>query len=76
MAYVNTYMWNLEEWDRYSYLQNRNRDTDIENKGMDTKGEKQLGRIGRLGLIYTLLILCIEQIPNKNIIYNTGKSTQ
>ena len=46
MAYVNTYMWNLEEWDRYSYLQNRNRDTDIENKGMDTKGEKQLGRAG------------------------------
>ena len=25
-------MWNLEKWYRWSYLQNRNRDTDIENK--------------------------------------------
>ena len=50
MSYVNTYMWNLEKWYRWSYLQNRDRD--IENKGMDTKGEKQLGRTGRLESIY------------------------
>ena len=29
---INTYMWNLEKWYRWSYLQSRNRDTDIENK--------------------------------------------
>ena len=33
-------MWNLEEWYRRSYLQNRSRDTDVENKRMDTKGER------------------------------------
>ena len=27
-------MWNLEKWDRGTYLQSRNRDTDIENKYM------------------------------------------
>jgi len=30
-------MWNLEKWYRCFYLQNRNRDTDIENKHTDTK---------------------------------------
>ena len=33
-------MWNLEKLHRRSYLQSRNRDTDVENKCMDTKGEK------------------------------------
>ena len=28
-----------KNWYRQSYLQNRNRDTGIENKHMDTKGE-------------------------------------
>ena len=28
-----------KKWYRWSYLQSRNRDTDVENKGMDTKGE-------------------------------------
>ena len=33
ISYINTYMWNLgEKWYRWSYLQNRNRDTDVENK--------------------------------------------
>ena len=30
-------MWNLEIWYRLTHLQSRNRDTDIENKCMDTK---------------------------------------
>ena len=38
--YINTYMWNLEKWYGWTYLQSRNRDTDVENKCMDTKGRK------------------------------------
>ena len=34
---MNTYMWNLEKWYRWTGLQDRNRDTDVENKVMDTK---------------------------------------
>ena len=30
--YINTYMWNLENWYKGSYLQSRNGDTDVENK--------------------------------------------
>ena len=40
---------------KQSYLQSRNRDTDIENKCMDAKGERvAVGGIGRLGLIHML----------------------
>ena len=48
--YNITYMWNLEKWYRWTYLQSRNRDTDVENKLMDTKGEERSEWIGRLGL--------------------------
>ena len=34
-------MWNLEKWYRYTGLQCRNRDTDVQNKCMDTKRGKQ-----------------------------------
>ena len=36
-------MWNLEKWYRWTGLQGRNRDTDVENKCMDTKGGKWQG---------------------------------
>ena len=36
-------------------------DTDIENKHMDTKGERGVGMNWEIGIdIYTLLILCIK----------------
>ena len=38
ISYIKAYMWNLEKWDRWTYLQDRNRDTDITNKYMDTEG--------------------------------------
>ena len=33
-------MWNLEKWYRRSYLQNRNRDTDVQNKLNGCEGGK------------------------------------
>ena len=38
-SYDITYMWNLKKWYKWTYLQTRNRLTDIENKLMVTKGE-------------------------------------
>ena len=38
-----TELWNLEKWCRWSYLQNRNRVTDIEDKCMATKAASGLG---------------------------------
>ena len=54
-------MWNLEKWYRLTYLQSRNRDTRVENKLMDTKGEAGGGMNWEIGVdIYKLLILCIK----------------
>ena len=38
-------MWNLKKWYKLSYLQNRNRVKDVENKLMVTKGERGGGGI-------------------------------
>ena len=38
ISYVNAYIWNPEKWHRWTYLQGRNRDTNTENKRMDSKG--------------------------------------
>ena len=43
ISYINAYMWNLEKWYRWTSLQGRNRDTDIENKRMDVKQGKRRG---------------------------------
>ena len=47
MFYINAYT--LEKWYRWSYLQSRNRDTEIENKHLATKVGKGVGCIGSLG---------------------------
>ena len=56
ISYINAYTWNLEKWYRWTGLQGRNRDTDVEKKHMDTKGESGgegvVEWIGRLGLTY------------------------
>ena len=38
ILFVNAYVWNLNSWYRLPYFQSRNRDTDLENKHMDTGG--------------------------------------
>lgn len=46
---------------REQQLQCRNRDIDIKNKYMDTKGgRKGWGELGDWGYLYTLLILYIK----------------
>ena len=75
ILYINTYMWNLEKWYRWTGLQGRNWDTDVENKCMDTKGGKPLGGGGgggRMNLaigidMYTLM--CIKLMTNMNLLY-------
>ena len=50
------YMWNLKTLDKLTYLQNRNRVTDIENNLMVTSGGSRGGINWEIGIdIYTLL---------------------
>ena len=46
IPYDITYMWNLKKWYKLTYLQNRNKPTDIENKLMVTKGEVGRDKLG------------------------------
>ena len=39
----DSYVWNIEKWYRWTYLQNRNRVTDLENKRMNTKEGRGFG---------------------------------
>ena len=53
---LTTYVWNLKNWYRQSYLQSRNRDTVLENKCMDTTGDRSSWMNSEIGVyIYTLL---------------------
>ena len=36
---INTYVWNLEKWYRWTSLQGRSRDTDVENKHGHQRGK-------------------------------------
>ena len=44
VSYINTYMWNLERWYWWTYLQGSNGDADIENKLVDIVGEGKGGK--------------------------------
>ena len=49
--YINAYIWNLERWYGWTYLQGRNRDA--ENRLVGTVGEGEGGRIERVALKQT-----------------------
>ena len=71
----DTCMWNLEKWYRWTGLQGRSWDTDVENKRMDTMQGKPWRWGGDGGVMnwvigidmYTLM--CIKQMTNKNLLY-------
>ena len=55
-------------------MQGRNRDTDVENKCMDTKRGKWQGGGGGGGMnweigIHMYTLICIKQVTNKNVLY-------
>ena len=60
-VHINTYIYNLEKWYRGTYLQSRNRDTDIENKCMDTKEGRRGGTNWEIGIDINIL-LCIKSL--------------
>ena len=43
VSYISTYIWNLENWYWWPYLQGRNRDADTEDRLVDTAGAGEGG---------------------------------
>ena len=71
ISYISAYMWNPEKWYRWSYLQSRNRETEVQNKCIDTEGRG--GANWEIGIdTYTPLILHIKQITNEKLLYSRG----
>ena len=48
ISYINAYIWNLERWYRWTYLQGCSGDADTENRHMDTEGRGAEEREGRM----------------------------
>ena len=57
ISYINAYIWNVERWYWWTYLQSSNGDTDIENRFGDTVGEGDGGTNGESSMkTYTFTI--------------------
>ena len=45
IQYINTYIWNLETWQQWPYMQDSKRDKDVKNRLLDSVGEGEGGMI-------------------------------
>jgi len=50
--YYISYMWNVEKWYRWTYLQSRHWDIDIQSGYLGARGGRGAGSAGRMGLTY------------------------
>ena len=66
----------LKKWYKWTYLQNRNRLTEFENKLIVTKVERWRGGIHQAFGIHIYTLQYIKQVINKNLLYSTGYTTQ
>ena len=73
ISYDTTYMWNVKKWYKWTYLQNRNRLTDIDNKLTLTRRERERHK---LGVWDWQTHTTIYKINNKNLRYSTGNYIQ
>ena len=75
ISYDITYMRNLKKWYKWTYLQNRNRFTDLENELMVPGGDG--GRRDRLGVWDWHVHTAIFKIDNQQgPTYSTGNVAQ
>ena len=70
VLYINTFIWNLEKWYWWIYLQGMDGDTDIENKLVDTLrgGEDRINWECSIELTY--IQCCV--LYSVKLLYNTG----
>ena len=71
--YMNAYMWNLERWYWWTYLQSNNEDADIENKPMDTVGERECGMNWESSM-QTHTLPYVKQTASGNLLCGSGNS--
>ena len=73
ISYINTYIWNLEKWDWWTYLQGSN--GDVENRLMDKgRGEEGEGEMNGESSMKAYTQPHVKQIANGNLLDNSGTS--
>ena len=68
-------MWNLEKWYRWTYLQGRNRDVDVQNGPVDTVGEGEGWMNWKIGCDINTLPP-VKYRPSGNLLYSTWSSAR
>ena len=46
ISYIKAYIWNLEKWYKYTYFQDRNRDSDVKNGPVNMGGRGEWDELG------------------------------
>ena len=69
ILYINAYIWNLEKWYSWAYLQGRNTDTDIEDRLVDTVREGENGTNWE-SCTETYTLPYVKQTASGNLLYN------
>ena len=73
ITYTDAYIWNLERWYWWIYLQGSNGETDIENRPMDMGGEEEgEGEMYEESNMEIYNTTC--KIANGNFLYDSGNS--
>ena len=81
MLYINThththiYTWNLKRWYWWTYLQDSNGNTDLENGLVDTVGEGENGMNWESSL-GTHTLPYVKEIVSGNLLYDAASSNQ
>ena len=72
--YINAYIWTVEKWYWWTYMQGRNIGSDTENRPVATAGKGE-GGMDWESSIDIHKLSCVKQIANEKLLYNTGSST-
>ena len=68
IPYINAYVWSLERWYWWSYMQGSKGDTDIKNRLLDSVGEGE-GRLLWENSIETYKLPYVNQITSESLVY-------
>ena len=77
LSYINAYIWNLERWYWWTYLQGSNGDADIENGPMNKSGgEEEEGEMNGESSMEAYTLPYVKYVDSRNLLYDTGNANQ
>ena len=71
IMYINIYIWNLERWYWWSYMQGSKGDTDVKNRLLDSVGEGRCGMTWEKS-IETCILPYVKQMTSASLMHEAG----